>query len=193
MPDPAWPARSARVPTSGRSLAGDAQISTSARELRSDAGSCPFGGGPCKARTPRDYEACREHSPRDPSRDPSIRQPLYVVPMRSPPRAMARIVTGSEPLRARRRRRQRRQVRAPVSAYSQDTRFPPGAPEQTAHAVALASLLPFDVDVDHLLPVLDAQVVEGRNWHKAGIVNENVKLAVPLTCQFYRLDTSSRR
>src|SRR5439155_301774 len=24
----------------------------------------------------------------------------------------------------------------------------------------------FDVDVDHLLPILDAQVVEGRNWHE---------------------------
>jgi hypothetical protein len=80
----------------------------------------------------------------------------------SPPRATARIVTGSEPPRAQRRRGQRRQVRTPVSAYSQDIRFPPGAPQQTAHAVALASLLPFDVDVDHLLPVLDAQVVEGE-------------------------------
>ena len=38
----------------------------------------------------------------------------------------------------------------------------PGAPQQTAHAVALASLLPFDVYVDHLLPVLDAQVVKGE-------------------------------
>ena len=80
----------------------------------------------------------------------------------SPPRAMARVVTGSEPLRAQRRSGQRRQVRTPVSAYSQDIRFPPGAPQQTAHAVALASLLPFDVYVDHLLPVLDAQVVEGE-------------------------------
>src|SRR5260370_31324602 len=80
----------------------------------------------------------------------------------SPPGAMARVVTGSEPLRAQRRRGQRRQVRTRVSAYSQDIRFPPGAPQQTAHAVALASLLPFDVDVDHLLPVLDAQVVEGE-------------------------------
>src|SRR5206468_2125485 len=41
----------------------------------------------------------------------------------------------------------------------------------------------FDVDVDHLLPIIDAQVVEGRNGHNAGIVDENVKLAVPLTCQ----------
>src|SRR5712664_747070 len=79
MPDPARPARSARVPTSGRSLAGDDQISTSAREQRVDAGSSPFDGGPCKVQTPRSGEACRKCSPRDPSRDPSIRQPRYVV------------------------------------------------------------------------------------------------------------------
>src|SRR6266403_6390647 len=41
----------------------------------------------------------------------------------------------------------------------------------------------FNVDVDHLLPILDAQVVERRNWHNAGIAEENVELAVPLTCQ----------
>ena len=41
----------------------------------------------------------------------------------------------------------------------------------------------FDVDVDHLLPLLDAQVVEGGDRPNAGIVDENVKLAVPLTCQ----------
>src|SRR5438270_1653732 len=41
----------------------------------------------------------------------------------------------------------------------------------------------FDVDVDHLLPILDAQVVERGNWHNAGIAEENVKLAVSLTCQ----------
>ena len=79
MPHPAPAARIAGVPTSGHSLVGDAQISTSAREQRVDAGSSPLGCGPCKARTPRDYEACRECSPRDPSRDPSIRQPRYVV------------------------------------------------------------------------------------------------------------------
>ena len=45
----------------------------------------------------------------------------------------------------------------------------------------------FDVDVDHLLPILDAQVVEGRNGHDAGIVDENVKLAVPLTCQLHEV------
>src|SRR5712664_602542 len=79
MPHPARPARIARVPTSGHSLAGDAQMSTSAREQRVDAGSSPFGCGPCKARTPRDYEACRECSPRDPSRDPSIAATLRGV------------------------------------------------------------------------------------------------------------------
>src|SRR6266576_5473914 len=41
----------------------------------------------------------------------------------------------------------------------------------------------FDVDVDHLLPILNAQVVERGNWHNAGIVEENVKFAVLLTCQ----------
>jgi hypothetical protein len=39
------------------------------------------------------------------------------------------------------------------------------------------------VDVDHLLPILDAQIVERGNWHNAGIAEENVKLAVSLTCQ----------
>jgi len=47
------------------------------RELRVDAGSSSFGGGTCKARTHRDYEECRECSPRDPSWD-LIRQPFYV-------------------------------------------------------------------------------------------------------------------
>src|SRR2546427_11202365 len=79
MPHPARPARSARVPASGYSLVGDALISTSTRERRADAGSCPFGDGSGKARTPLDCEACRECSPRDPSRDPSIREQLYVV------------------------------------------------------------------------------------------------------------------
>jgi hypothetical protein len=41
----------------------------------------------------------------------------------------------------------------------------------------------FDVDVDHLLPLLDAEVVEGRDRPDAGIVDENIKLAVPVTCQ----------
>jgi hypothetical protein len=41
----------------------------------------------------------------------------------------------------------------------------------------------FDVDVDHLLPILDAQVVETGNWHSASIAEENVKPAVTLTCQ----------
>src|SRR2546429_526159 len=41
----------------------------------------------------------------------------------------------------------------------------------------------FDVDVDHVLPRLDAQVVEGGDRPNAGIVDENVKLTVPLICQ----------
>ena len=41
----------------------------------------------------------------------------------------------------------------------------------------------FDVDVDHLLPVLDAQFVERGDGHHAGIVDEHVKLAIPLTGQ----------
>src|SRR5260370_12301872 len=100
MPDPVRPARSARVPASGHSLVGGFQISTSAREQRADAGSCPFGGGPCKERTPRDYEACRECSPTDPSRDPSIRRPLYVVSAPITTICEARIVTGSDPVTA---------------------------------------------------------------------------------------------
>jgi hypothetical protein len=40
----------------------------------------------------------------------------------------------------------------------------------------------FDVDIDHLLPILDAQVVERGNWHNAGIAEENVEFAVSLTC-----------
>src|SRR6266404_2991412 len=79
MPDPARPAGSARVPASGHSLVGDAPISASAREQRADAGSCPFGGGPYKARTPRACEACREYSPRDPSRNASIQQSPQVA------------------------------------------------------------------------------------------------------------------
>jgi hypothetical protein len=41
----------------------------------------------------------------------------------------------------------------------------------------------FDVDIDHSLPILDAQVVERGNWHNAGIAEENVKFAVSLTGQ----------
>src|SRR5450755_1798402 len=41
----------------------------------------------------------------------------------------------------------------------------------------------FNVDIDHLFPILDAQIVEGGNWHNTGIIDENVKLTVPLTCQ----------
>jgi hypothetical protein len=37
--------------------------------------------------------------------------------------------------------------------------------------------------VDHLLPILDAQVVDRGNWHNAGIAEENVKFAISLTCQ----------
>ena len=41
----------------------------------------------------------------------------------------------------------------------------------------------FDVDVDHLLPILNAQVIEGGDRHNAGIADENVELAVSLRCQ----------
>src|SRR5258708_38085132 len=81
MRDQVRRAGSARVPASGHPLAVDRQISTSAREPRMAADSCPFGGGPCRERTPRDYEACRKCSPTDPSRDPSIHQPLQVASM----------------------------------------------------------------------------------------------------------------
>src|SRR6266550_5541210 len=42
---------------------------------------------------------------------------------------------------------------------------------------------PFDVDVDHVLPLCDAQVVEWRDRPNAGIVDQDVKLTVPLTGQ----------
>src|SRR6266699_2533040 len=41
----------------------------------------------------------------------------------------------------------------------------------------------FDVDVDHLVPIIDAQVVEGRHGHDTGIAEENVELAVSLASQ----------
>src|SRR5882762_3293576 len=81
MPDPAGPARSARVPASQHFQVGDAQIWTSVREQTADAGSYPLGGGPCKARTPHAYEACRGYSSRDPSRNASIQKPLQVASM----------------------------------------------------------------------------------------------------------------
>ena len=43
--------------------------------------------------------------------------------------------------------------------------------------------MPFDVDVDHLLPILDAQVVEERSWRNARVVDQNIELAVPLQGQ----------
>jgi len=51
----------------------------------------------------------------------------------------------------------------------------------------------FDVDLDHVLALLNAQVVEGRDRPNAGIVDENVKFAVSLTCHLIRAETSSRR
>ena len=41
----------------------------------------------------------------------------------------------------------------------------------------------FDVDVDHLLPVLDTQVVERGNGHHASVVDEHVEFPVPLARQ----------
>jgi hypothetical protein len=51
----------------------------------------------------------------------------------------------------------------------------------------------FDVDVDHAFPLLNAQVVEGGDRPYAGIVDENIKLAVPLGCQLDKGETSLRR
>src|SRR6185295_7004554 len=45
----------------------------------------------------------------------------------------------------------------------------------------------FDVDVDHLVPFVDAEVVERRDRANAGVVDESVKLAVPLTCQLDKI------
>jgi len=41
----------------------------------------------------------------------------------------------------------------------------------------------FDVDVDHVFPILHAQVVQGRDRPNASVVDENVKLTVALTRQ----------
>ena len=41
----------------------------------------------------------------------------------------------------------------------------------------------FDVHVDHLLPILDAQVVEKRNRRNAGIIDENIQFTESLTGQ----------
>src|SRR6476660_8384656 len=41
----------------------------------------------------------------------------------------------------------------------------------------------FDVDVDHVFPILHAQVVQRGDRPNAGVVDENVKLAVALTRQ----------
>jgi hypothetical protein len=43
----------------------------------------------------------------------------------------------------------------------------------------------FEVDVDHLLPIPDAQLVKGRDWPNAGVAEEHVELAMPLTPQLY--------
>lgn len=48
----------------------------------------------------------------------------------------------------------------------------------------------FDVDVDHFLPIIDAQVVETGNRHHVDVVDENIKLALPLLTG---LDRWSRR
>jgi hypothetical protein len=41
----------------------------------------------------------------------------------------------------------------------------------------------FDVDVDHLLPILDAQVVKRGNGHHTSVVDEHVEFPVPLARQ----------
>ena len=41
----------------------------------------------------------------------------------------------------------------------------------------------FYIDVDHVFPILHAQVVHGGDRSNAGVVDENVKLAVALTRQ----------
>src|SRR4029079_5265122 len=41
----------------------------------------------------------------------------------------------------------------------------------------------FEVDVDHLLPVVDAQLVEERDWRYSSVVDENIQLAVSRNCQ----------
>jgi len=49
------------------------------------------------------------------------------------------------------------------------------------------------VDVDHLLPVLDTQVIEPGNGHDASVVDERVALPVPLACHCQQCALSPRR
>ncbi|MNI80812.1 hypothetical protein D3C73_1373750 [compost metagenome] len=41
----------------------------------------------------------------------------------------------------------------------------------------------FYIDIDHILPILNAQLIKGRYRHHAGIVDQNIELAVPFTGQ----------
>jgi hypothetical protein len=43
-------------------------------------------------------------------------------------------------------------------------------------AASRATNITFDVDVDHVPPILNPQVVRGRHRHDAGIVDENIEL-----------------
>ena len=45
----------------------------------------------------------------------------------------------------------------------------------------------FEIDINHLLPILDAKLIEGGNWCNAGVVDENVELAVPVNCQTHEV------
>jgi hypothetical protein len=40
-----------------------------------------------------------------------------------------------------------------------------------------------DVDIDHRLPILDAQVFELRDGTNPGVADQHIKLAIPIGCQ----------
>jgi len=50
----------------------------------------------------------------------------------------------------------------------------------------------FDVDVDHLRPIGDAQFVEERSWRNAGLLTRTSSLPYRSQANLTRLDKSSR-
>ena len=45
----------------------------------------------------------------------------------------------------------------------------------------------FQVNVDHLLPVVDPELVKKRNWRNADVVDEHVEVAEALAGQLYEV------
>jgi hypothetical protein len=61
------------------------------------------------------------------------------------------------------------------------TKCPKPCSRKTGNAAAMPYRTP------HLVPIVDAQVVEGRHRHDAGIAEENIELAIPLASQLDEL------